>query len=287
MKWHFRTLGMGTVNYRKAASRLAHEVESTRLFESSIGHSEHFLKDRASNFWENHRSILKARVPGFGWWIWKPEFIARCLEEIPEGDGVLYLDAGSFVDTSNAAIQDIWKMLVLASEQSVVAAHGQPFIELNYCSVDLMDLMNLTASQRESPQLWAGFLLVVNNPKGRSFVEDWRFLACTNNHEYLIPSKRSQRDNLLIHHMHDQAILSCLAKRKGVASIEIGDRQKNGAVRGIRHRYGYGVDEKRLLIVFLFQFIGFSSKIRLAIEHRIDRDSLSKRPPNHHCSNSS
>ena len=29
MNWHFRTLGMGTINYRKAAKRLAKEVESS------------------------------------------------------------------------------------------------------------------------------------------------------------------------------------------------------------------------------------------------------------------
>lgn len=281
MDWHFRTIGMGTINYHKAASRLAREVESTGLFSSSIGHDEEFLKNHTTEFWQNHKDVLKARVPGFGWWIWKPEFIGQCLEEIPEGDGILYLDAGSHVAHSSAAVQEIQKMLILASEDSVVAAHGQTFVELNYSSSELMDLLGLTNSQRKAPQHWAGFLLVLNNKKGRKFVGDWRHLTCANHHEYLIPSRSSLQDHDLIHHMYDQAILSCLVKSTKQTSIEIGDRQLDGAIRGIRHRYGYGIDENRSIVIFMYQLIAVASRIRLAIEHRVFRDSLSKRPSNH------
>jgi len=281
MNWHFRTIGMGTTNYRKAATRLAREVESTGLFETSFGSSEEFLKNISPEFWKNHEGVLKARVPGFGWWIWKPEFILRSLEGVPEGDGILYLDAGSYVANSASALQEIQRMLILAAKDSVVAAHGQPFLEFKYSSAELMNLLGLTPSQRRSSQHWAGFLLVLNNQKGRKFVEAWRYLACAKQHEYLIPSRRAPQDSQLIHHMYDQAILSCLVKSEGVTSIEIGDKQIDGAVRGIRHRYAYGADEKRSFIIFFYRLIAFASKLRLAIEHRIFRDSLSKRPSNH------
>ena len=142
MKWHFRTIGMGTVNYRKSSVRLAREVNAIGLFDSSIGHSEKFLKKTSKQFWENHKNILKARVPGFGWWIWKPEYIARCLDEIPEGDGILYLDAGSYVAQTHVALLEIERMLILANEDSIVAASGQPFLESNYASTELMDLLD-------------------------------------------------------------------------------------------------------------------------------------------------
>lgn len=281
MNWHFRTIGMGTVNYRRAAVRLAREVESTRLFETSIGFSEDFLRDQSKVFWANHKSVLKARVPGFGWWIWKPEFIARCLEQVPEGDGVFYLDAGSFVSNSEDGLQETNKMLAVAREQSVVVAHGQHFIERNFTSTELMNFLGLTASQRESPQHYAGFLLVLNNKKGREFVDKWRHLACASNHNYLIPSLRSPQDIELNHHMYDQAILSCLAKKFGETSIEVGDKQKDGPIRLIRHRYAYGISEKRKVVILFYKLIGLASKLKLAIEHRIFRDSLSMRPPNH------
>jgi hypothetical protein len=154
-------------------------------------------------------------------------------------------------------------------------------MEFKYSSSELMDLLNLSDSHRNSPQHYAGFLLVLNDAVGMSLVQEWCRLACANHHEYLFPSSRSISDRGLIHHMYDQAILSGLVKRNGVTSIEIGDKEKNGAVRVIRHRYGYGLGEKRSFIIFLYQLIGFASKVKLAIEHRIFRDSLSKRPSNH------
>jgi hypothetical protein len=281
MNWHFRTIGMGTINYRKAASRLAREVDSTGLFKSSFGSSEEFLRNRSTEFWKNHEEVLKARVPGFGWWIWKPEFIRICLEDIPKGDGLFYLDSGSSVSRDENALSEIRKMLELAQESSVVAAHGQTFLELNYSSSELMNLLNLSEAQRNSPQHYAGFLLTVNDDKGKGLVKNWCRLACANQHEYLFPSNRSAADLELIHHMYDQAILSSLIKSNGLTSIEIGDKQNKGAVRVIRHRYAYGVDEKSSAVIFFYKLIGFASKVRLAIEHRIFRDSLSKRPSDH------
>ncbi len=281
MNWHFRTLGMGTINYRKAATRLAREVESTGLFKSSFGTNEEFLKNHSKEFWKNHEEVLKARVPGFGWWIWKPEFMRLCLKGIPEGDGLFYLDSGSSVSTEEKGISDIRNMLELAREKSVVAAHGQSFAELNYSSSDFMDLLNLSDAHRNSPQHYAGFLLVLNDAEGTSLVQEWCRLACANNHEYLYPSNRSVSDSSLIHHMYDQAILSGLIKHNGVTSIEIGDKEKKGTVRVVRHRYAYGVDENRFFIILLYKLIGFASRVRLAVEHRIFRVSLSKRPPNH------
>lgn len=281
MKWHFRTIGMGTINYRKAATRLAREVESTGLFESSLGSSEEFLRTRSKEFWKNHEEVLKARVPGFGWWIWKPEFVRLSLEDIPEGDGLFYLDSGSYVSTDEKGLVEVRNMLELAQKVSVVAAHGQSFVELNYSSSQLMDLLNLSDAHRNSPQHYAGFLLVLNDKKGKDLVQDWCRLACANQHEYLFPSSHSVSDGSLIHHMYDQAILSCLVKGNGVTSIEIGDKGKNGTVRVIRHRYAYGVNENRSSIIFLYRLIGFVSRVRLAVEHRVFRDSLSKRPLNH------
>ena len=281
MNWHFRTLGMGTINYRKAAKRLAKEVESTGLFESSIGRNEEFLKNYSKEFWENHKDTLKARVPGFGWWIWKPEFIRLCLEEIPKGDGLFYLDSGSIVSADEHGLTEIRGMLELAREKSVVIAHGQSFVELSYSSSELMDLLDLSETHRNSPQHYAGFFLAVNDSKGTSLAQEWCRLACANQHEYLFPSNRSDPDSKLIHHMYDQAILSCLIKSNGVTSIEIGDKQKKGAVRVIRHRYAYAVTEKRRTVIYWYRAIAFGSKLRLAVEHRIFRDSLSKRPTNH------
>jgi len=281
MNWHFRTLGMGTINYRKSASRLAKEVFLSGLLSSSEGRSEEFLKRNSPEFWKNHSEILKARVPGFGWWIWKPEYIRLCLNEIPEGDGLFYLDAGSFVDTTPSGISQLNSYLNLGEVHSVLVAHGQEFKEKNYSSSSLMDLVGLSLAQRNSPQHYAGCLFIRNNKEGRKFVEQWGYLSCTNQHEYLYPTERQPEDEQLVNHMYDQAILSCLAKSQNVFSIEIGDKVKVGTIRVLRHRFAFGINEKLLVKKKYYALVSLLSRIRLAIEHRIFRKSLTLRPRNH------
>ena len=272
---------MGTVNYRKSASRLASEVMSSSLFISSMGRCEKYLQENSPKFWNNHAEILKARVPGFGWWIWKPEYIRLCLSEIPEGDGLFYLDSGSFVDATEEGVSQLKSYLDLAEVHSVLAAHGQEFRERDYSSSALMNLLELSPAQRHSPQHYAGCLFVRNNKQGRDFIDEWSYLACANQHEYLYPSARMPEDEVLIHHMYDQAILSCLVKSHRIPSIEIGDKGKKGAIRVLRHRFAYSVYEERSWFIYYYKMVSISSKIRLAIEHRLFRKSLTLRPLNH------
>ncbi len=281
LNWHFRTLGMGTVNYRRAASRLAREITSSGLFSTSLGRNEEYLIENSPVFWKNHSKILKARVPGFGWWIWKPEFIRLCLNEIPEGDGLFYLDAGSFVDTTEYGVTQLGSYFKLVEIHSVLAAHGQDFREKNYSSSKLMDLLDLSPAHRDSPQHYAGCLFIRNNHEGRAFLDRWCYLSCANQHEYLYPSTKLPQDEQLVNHMYDQAILSCLVKSNNIPSIEIGDKTKEGVIRVLRHRFAFGIYEERLTVKKFFTLVSLISRIKLAIEHRIFRKSLTLRPVDH------
>jgi hypothetical protein len=281
LNWHFRTLGMGTINYRKSASRLASEVMSSGLFTSSIGWSEEYLQENSPKFWKNHAAILKARVPGFGWWIWKPEFMRLSLNEIPEGDGLFYLDAGSFVDTAEQGLSQLNSYLDLGEAHSVLAAHGQEFKERNYSSSKLMNHLALSSAQQDSSQHYAGCLFVRNNRQGREFIDEWSHLACANQHEFLYPKERASEDKDLVHHMYDQAILSCLIKSHNFPSIEIGDKGKDGAIRVLRHRFAFGIYERKSSTLIFYRLVSILSRIRLAIEHRIFRKSLKLRPLDH------
>jgi hypothetical protein len=272
---------MGTINYRKSASRLASEVMSSGLFTSSIGWSEVYLQENSPEFWKNHAAILKARVPGFGWWIWKPEFIRLSLNEIPEGDGLFYLDAGSFVDTTEKGLRQLNSYFDLGEVHSVLAAHGQEFREKNYSSSKLMIHLELSSAQQDSFQHYAGCLFVRNNRQGRDFIDEWSHLACANQHEFLYPIERTSEDNDLVHHMYDQAILSCLIKSHNFPSIEIGDKGKDGAIRVLRHRFAFGLYERKSSTLIFYRFVSILSRIKLAIEHRIFRKSLKLRPLDH------
>jgi hypothetical protein len=276
--WHFRTIGMGTINYRKAALRLSKEVLSTGLFESSRGLDENFIKENAPSFWAKHKKILKARVPGFGWWIWKPTFIEICLNELNENDCMLYLDAGSFLAANER--DTFLNILENVNNFSIVGSNNQSFPEWKYCSKNLLDKFKISNADRLENQFYANFLMIRNNSYTRHFISEWKNLLCFNDHEFLIPHDNSLQPEGFVHHMYDQAVLSCLMKREKMGNINIGDRSSPGVIRAIRHRYAYSIESQDLFIRVYFNAISLLSKGRLFCQRRFFRN-WNKRPQQH------
>ena len=279
--WHFRTIGLGTVNYRSAAKRLATEVNNLGIFQTSLGYSESFIKEYSSKFWLDHKNILHARTPGYGWYIWKPEFIKLSLEKIPKGHGLMYCDAGNLVSSDAEDLSRLIQYLNLASHQNIVASDSQEFIEENYSSSELISLLNLSDSQKKSKQFLAGFLLVTHSEEGVSFVNSWKNLACLNDHEYLIPSTTQSLNPNFDTHRHDQSILSCLLKKYQKQGVYIGDKHNLGCIRAVRHRFGYSYTRPKYFSKVIFDLIYLVSRVKLFIERRIFFKSLTLRPKIH------
>ena len=282
MNWHFRTIGMGTINYRAASRRLAQEAINTGLFVSSQGCTESYIRNTNPEFWSQHRNVLGAKTPGFGWWLWKPEFILQNLLSINEGDGLLYLDAGSTIESDDDAVKEISNIMKLAETKLILASNSQPFIEKRYSSTQLLDLLNIDENDRNTNQFWAGCLFLVNCEYSRKIISDWKFLTCLDNHRYLLPPITLEAECAsFVHHMHDQAILSALLKSAGIQSIDIGDRERPGAIRGVRHRFGFSYSERRRYVKLIPNILNFFSRTRLFILRRIVRDSLTRKPTTH------
>jgi len=265
--WHFRTIGLGTINYRLASKRLAKEVSSMRLFSTSIGYDEKFLMKYSPDFWNAHKRMLKARNPGFGWWVWKPEFVRICLESIPVGHGLMYSDVGNYIGTTPSDSENISAYLNFASKHNIVGSNSQGFIEKDWSSPDLMNLLNLDFLARNSNQFLGGFLLITNTLEGRELVSKWVNLACKENHRFLMPSPNS--DHSLYVGSYDQSILSCLLKQASKPSVFIGDKNKLGTIRAIRHRFAFPFYDAGKTSVVIFKTIFFLSRIRLALERKI------------------
>ena len=276
--WHFRTIGLGTINYRAGARRLAKEAFSTGLFETSEAFDEKYLKLNSELFWENHRKILKSRTHGFGFYVWKPELIKLALSGIPENHGVMYCDAGNLISGKFDDINVLGSYLNLASESNVVGSNSQNFVEKDWSPLELMDLLNLSQMHRGSSQFLGGFLLITNTPEGRQFVEQWSDLACQENHRFLFPRMATTYPKNL---SFDQAILSCLLKSRSKPSVNLGDKVNLGCVRAARHRFAYSIDSKNCIERGFFNLIASLSKFKLALEHRIFRNSLYREPSNH------
>ena len=273
---------MGSLNYRATARRLAREASSTGLFETSLGLNEKDFRITDADFWRDHRNVLHARVPGFGWWVWKPYFILHHLLSIPEGDGLLYLDAGCVIKGDEESVVKIKEYMGLASARSMLGSNTDFFPEEQYASRDLMDYFKLTERQRGESQYAAGVVFIVNDSKGREFVREWCHLVCVDDHKWLIPVEAGVMNHHdFKRHMYDQPSFSCLMKTYCGLSVEIGNKDVDGAIRAARHRYGFNFQEPRRHIRYFFQFFYVLNRVNLAIQRRLFPDSLSLRPNSH------
>ncbi len=268
-RFHFCTIGLGTINYRGAARRLAREAFETGLFSSSYGNDEKFIRENCPLFWEQHKSILKARVPGFGYWLWKPTYISKVLDLIPENDVLLYLDSGSSIGKSLEDRLELMRYMNLGKVNDLVGSNSQSFKEKYYCSSDYLDFRQTKDSDRESNQFYGGFLIVKNSERGRSLVEEWRRVACQENHRlYFMNSGFASQIDGFVHHMYDQALLSPLLKSYAASNVLVGDKFIDAPVRMIRHRFAYKVSERNPAIVGFYKSAGFFSKVYLAVQRR-------------------
>lgn len=282
MKWHFRTLGMGSVNYRSAARRLAQEASTTGLFETSIGSNEGDFRLADSDFWRDHKSVLHARVPGFGWWSWKPYFILNSLLSIPEGDGLLYLDAGSVIKSDEESVRKIKEYMALTSVSSMIGSNTDFFPEEIYTSRDLLDYFSLTDQQRRDSQYCAAIIFIINDSKGRAFAREWCHLVCVDDHKWLIPLETNVMNHPEFrHHMHDQSTFSCLMKTYCGLSVHTGNRDVDGAIRLARHRYGFKFQENRSYVKHFYECLYLLTRANLAIQRRLFKGSLTLRPKSH------
>ena len=194
---------------------------------------------------------------------------------IPENHGLLYLDAGSWISQQSQDLAMVSTFFELATRETLLGSNSQNYIEEEYCSTEMMDFLGLENDKRKSNQFQAGFLIIINNKKGREFVANWSELLCKDEHKYLLHRSSVETPNLVLrHHMYDQAVFSCLMKKNNATSVPMGDRSSENAIRAIRHRYAYGVNESNRFKIIFFNLLGFLSQTRLYLLRKFTRNHL-------------
>ena len=92
MKTHFLTYGDKSFKYSK--KHLCALAEHSGFFDKILSLGPENLN---YDFKENFKNVLSENKGG-GYWIWKHEIINNLLDEINDGDVILYCDAGSSIN---------------------------------------------------------------------------------------------------------------------------------------------------------------------------------------------
>lgn len=226
------------INYANEKYRKSQILNSqTALMHGVDKVIEYSPRDIDSNFYNINREILNCER-GNGYWLWKPYFIKKTLEDINDNDYLIYSDAGSYY------INDIDLLISCAKKENtdiMVFSLSEKAIERIWSKRDAFILMECDSTEYvNSPQRLAGFLLLKKTVFSYKFVTEWLIYAqdirivsdqpnCLGKENYL-----GFREN-----RHDQTVLSLLSKKYHISSFRDPSTLKEKDVQNIEQQSDY------------------------------------------------
>lgn len=174
----------------------------------------------------NPRISLSER--GSGFWAWKPFVIRDCLNNIPDGDVVLYCDVGrrfpyillehslgGFIEWMNRLQQDIMPGVLVPWNGTMEQwTKRDAFIGTGVDNEEI----------RSAPQIQASFSLWRNNPSTRAFVAEWHSWCIQRQLISDDSSIASDSENFKAHR-HDQSLLNLCCFKYQIHGLDIGHNQ--------------------------------------------------------------
>jgi hypothetical protein len=165
-------------------------------------------------FYLNNKDILDAER-GAGYWLWKPYIINKTINQLSEGDILIYSDAGvAFINDPKCIIDQM-------DEDIFMFSNGWPHVE--WCKGDVLaailpitnhDIYGYKHIGPDIKQVQASVIFFKVTDKAKAFIKEW-LLYCQM--PWFIDDSPSVLSNFptFAEHRHDQAILTCLQIKYG------------------------------------------------------------------------
>lgn len=216
---HFCTFG-NTPKYSATLARIKREAETSGYFASITVYTQENTPGL-----EQHAAFIASHPRGYGYWIWKPLVLLDRMRTVPEGDIVIYMDAGCSIQPPPAT-RSMFDAYIdaVSTHPSHRIGFLQGHIESTWCKEDLFERLNVDKSSpiRSTGQYLGGVQIMVNTPANRKLLEKWYTLMEESNYRYVddSPSKEPNAPTFR-EHRHDQAIISILFKQNGCATVRM------------------------------------------------------------------
>jgi hypothetical protein len=220
---------------KRSLQRLSFQAASLDFFDMI-----HLLDetDLAPEYKERFRDRLIYGSRGFGYWSWKPQVIAQTLENLGNGDLLLYLDVGCHLNKKGLGRLKEYFEILDRSESGVLAFQAKPptadisplqydgrklLDQPNYecCKGDLLDHFGIRGnpSYTHAQAIGAGVILIKKCKRSVALIREWQDII---SQDFSLlddtPSKSPNLDGFK-EHRHDQAIFTFLCLKYGVLTL--------------------------------------------------------------------
>lgn len=219
---------MATAIVSFASSNLSHMRRRFRRQARTMGVFDHIYvwseRDLEPAFQREFQDKLKRSVPGYGYWVWKPQIILQALNKMQAGDLLVYLDNGSHLNPDGA--RRLNDYLEIAQDSSTgILAFQLDFPESDWCKEDLFARIEQEyPPSRDSNQVQAGAIVFHHRESVVAFLEKW--LSIFREDFTLVDDTPSTLPNgpEFKAHRHDQAVFSLLAKGEGIELLSASEQ---------------------------------------------------------------
>lgn len=166
---------------------------------------EYSPEDIDREFYLKNESILSNKRGG-GYWLWKPYIILHTMDQLNEGDYLIYCDSGAaYIRNVRYLIESLEKV------KQDIMPFELPLVEKQWTQRETFKLMECEETNyKETNQILATYILIRVSEKSRKFISE--YINFCENKKILIEHDDDE-DNVFIEHRHDQSVFSLLCKK--------------------------------------------------------------------------
>jgi len=204
-------LSFADKKYHATLDRIKNEAVSSSFFDEVKTYTENDLPDDLKNFCISNKR-------GFGYWIWKPYFVYKTINEINEGDILVYCDAGCSINTKgNERFNDYIEMVKNDSCGNISFQTGH--LEKKFTKGEVFKYFD--AYEHSDSGIIANCCIVLRKNEHTSNIVKLWYDTCINERHLITDSPSSvPNDPLFYDHRHDQSIFSVIRKKYGTIFLD-------------------------------------------------------------------
>ena len=201
--------------YRGSLARIQSEARRLGLFASIRTLDERALGD---DYWRVHRDTVSGHRRGYGLWTWKPYLVRRMLATLPQGDVLLYCDAGCSLNSEGRSRLADYATLAGDHPSGGLAFRLDGSIE-NWTkrAALVAHRCDDPASRQERMVAATAVLFVRGSPVGR-LVDEWEAAMADVAMVDDSPSPQGEHPGFVAHR-HDQSLFTLVALRHRLQTI--------------------------------------------------------------------
>lgn len=202
-----------------ALIRITNQAKEFELFDTIFAYTEaDLMKD--TEFWNKHSDFILSNPRGYGYWIWKPYLIKKTLEQINDGDILLYLDVGCELNIKGSKklleyIEDVKNKKFMGT--SAVST------EIRYTKMDLLKFFNVENNKNllRKKHMQSGCLLMTKCKEVIHVIDTWNDI-CFNNYHLIDDTPSIETNNIRFKdHRHDQSVLNMIVKTNNMTNYDL------------------------------------------------------------------